>query len=290
MLCLVSLALQSCGQDTTQPEMFPLTVETLSVAGIGTRLEATQLSAEGGEPNNRGYKWTLTPGKPVTLPRGLVLSKMGALTGDLARATGGVPFNCPGSSEVCGQAYTFAVTVTDFTNTADAEVTIYDFIPGTEQCGVCDDPTVMVLDTPDVLAVAGKLQEIPTDITSFDLNQNNFGSHTDHGFYPDGAPKLAPTEANIPAGIPFGLEVPIFGGTPPYLNWHLTAGSLPPGLTLNAQRGVILGQPLAEDIGKTYMFSIGADDSAHDVTPDAFIGQVMVTESITITSGGYVIP
>ena len=49
------------------------------------------------------------------------------------------------------------------------------------------------------------------------------------------------------------------GGTPPYANWAVASGSLPPGLSLNATTGQITGTPAA--IGATFSFTVSMADS-----------------------------
>jgi hypothetical protein len=284
VLGCIALALQSCGQGTFENSIFPLTIETLSVAGIGTRFEPVRLTAEGGAPA-KSYTWSITGGSK--LPFGMSLDHhTGTLTGVLSDATGGVPFDCAGSSTPCGKAYKVSMTVTDGTDTASSDVTIYDFDPGSQACVSCDTPTTIVLGAPDALAVDGKLQTLGS-VTDYDVNESNFGAKHDFGFYPMGAPSSAPHLASIPAGFSFGLALPVYGGTPPYTGWQIISGSLPPGLLLDPTHGVIYGVPLAGDTGETYLFSIGVSDSTGAFAPDPALGQVMVTYSITIIGGSY---
>jgi uncharacterized protein (TIGR03118 family) len=49
------------------------------------------------------------------------------------------------------------------------------------------------------------------------------------------------------------------GGTPPYANWTVATGSLPPGLTLNSTTGALSGTPVA--IGGTFNFTVTMTDS-----------------------------
>ena len=65
------------------------------------------------------------------------------------------------------------------------------------------------------------------------------------------------------------------GGLPPYTNWTVASGNLPPGLTLNASTGVISGT-LASSSPGTYTFTISLTDSLPTTVSKAF--------SLTITS------
>ena len=51
------------------------------------------------------------------------------------------------------------------------------------------------------------------------------------------------------------------GGAPPYGNWAVTSGSLPPGLSLNISSGVVSGTPTTST-GSPFSFSVTVTDSA----------------------------
>ncbi|MEU8035307.1 putative Ig domain-containing protein [Streptosporangium sp. NPDC049078] len=68
------------------------------------------------------------------------------------------------------------------------------------------------------------------------------------------------TFAAPPSGavsIPYSIPLTVTGGTAPYV-WSVTAGSLPPGLTLNASTGLLSGTPTA---GGSYSFSVKVVDA-----------------------------
>jgi uncharacterized protein (TIGR03118 family) len=81
---------------------------------------------------------------------------------------------------------------------------------------------------------------------------------------PSSSTTLATTNSStLPAGKLGGVysqTLAATGGTAPYSNWSVTAGSLPPGVTLNSANGVLSGTPTS--IGGTYTFSISFTDTA----------------------------
>jgi hypothetical protein len=65
---------------------------------------------------------------------------------------------------------------------------------------------------------------------------------------------------NLPYGVNgFGAILSAIGGTGPY-TWSITSGSLPPGLSLNAQQGLISGTPTT--LGN-YPFTVQVTDAAN---------------------------
>lgn len=75
--------------------------------------------------------------------------------------------------------------------------------------------------------------------------------------------------ASWKASEPVGFSLFAAGGAPPYKNWTVATGSLPPGLTLDASRGVLYGTPLSSAAGNTYTFTVRVSDSANTVCPSA---------------------
>ena len=73
-------------------------------------------------------------------------------------------------------------------------------------------------------------------------------------------PPLKVTTTSLPAatgGQPYTATLAATGGVTPYA-WSVTAGSLPPGLSLNASTGVISGTP---DVTGTYAFTVTVTDA-----------------------------
>jgi hypothetical protein len=76
-----------------------------------------------------------------------------------------------------------------------------------------------------------------------------------------GTPALAITTASLPAGTrgsAYAGTVAASGGTPPY-SFSITAGTLPPGLTLSGPNGEIRGTPTAEG---SFQFTVQVTDAA----------------------------
>jgi uncharacterized protein (TIGR03118 family) len=70
------------------------------------------------------------------------------------------------------------------------------------------------------------------------------------------------TATQLPAGkigTAYSQTLAATGGTPAYSNWTVTTGTLPPGLTLNSNTGVISGTPAT--LSGTFSFMIGVSDS-----------------------------
>ena len=87
------------------------------------------------------------------------------------------------------------------------------------------------------------------------------------------------TASPLPSGALSAYSQPLAatGGTPPYTNWTVTAGSLPTGLSLNSSTGAITGTPASPGI---FNFSVQVTDSA---TPSA--QTVTKAFSLTIAPG-----
>ncbi|WP_051752255.1 putative Ig domain-containing protein [Streptosporangium amethystogenes] len=107
---------------------------------------------------------------------------------------------------------------------------------------------------------------------------------------------------NGAVSIPYSVPLTVTGGTAPYV-WSVTAGSLPPGLSLNASTGLLSGTPTA---GGAYSFSVRVVDAlsqssirtvsltvaalpAFTFTPPP-TGQVGVAYSVPLTVSGGTAP
>ena len=78
------------------------------------------------------------------------------------------------------------------------------------------------------------------------------------------APGFAITSVSLAGGTegnPYSAALSASGGITPYGNWAVSAGRLPPGLTLSASTGVISGTPTTAN-GSPFSFSVSVRDSA----------------------------
>jgi len=99
-------------------------------------------------------------------------------------------------------------------------------------------------------------------------------------------PTLAITTASLPTGT-VGTAYPsttltATGGTPPYRQWAVTSGSLPPGIVLNNATGVISGTPTAAG---SFTFTVTVADSANGAANRNYTIQ-MSLPGVTVTVGG----
>jgi len=231
-----------------------VTTVTLPQGTVGTLYSAT-LAASGGIPK---YTWSITAG---TLPAGLKLHTNTGLISGTPTGTGTTDFTVtvtdtesPAASASAAESITIpapvevttvslpaAVVGTPYTATLTAAggVPTYTWsIPaGTLPAGLTLDPTTGVISgTPSAPANASFTVEV-----------------TDSGSPPASAvasevitltvAPLAVTTTTLPiatSGLPYSATLAAAGGIPPY-TWSITAGALPPGLTLDPSTGVISG-------------------------------------------------
>ena len=101
-----------------------------------------------------------------------------------------------------------------------------------------------------------------------------------------GIPPLVVTASSLPAGTvgtAYLQTLSATGGTPPYHNWVLSSGSLPPGLTLDGNAGTIGGVP-ASAAGSPYAFTVMVKDSAGAVSTGSFSISISQPAALTITT------
>jgi large repetitive protein len=277
LLGLIAILIQSCGgggssvgsSPVNSDGTFPLTFQPTGINGYFDPnnpevaiIVPHQLTALGGSPQP-GYTWSITLGTTSPIQGMLVNSQTGVVSGTGLPTANGVGFQCGIGPETCGYEYTVKVTVSDGTRTASEDVNVDIWL---NQNMV--DPTFIV---------NGQEAGFYGSPTEFDINKDYFGNALITG---------AAATTNIPAGIPFGFSLTAQGGVAPY-QWVISSGSLPPGLYLDPARGVIYGTPNPDDVGNTYLFSVSAQDSVGDVSPDISAGYITVTDSITISNGVY---
>ena len=91
------------------------------------------------------------------------------------------------------------------------------------------------------------------------------GSYT----YNTGPALLFPAPPGGEAGVAYSDQLTVTGGTSPF-TWSVSAGTLPPGLTLNASTGLLSGTPTAAG---TYSFTVKVTDRSG----------LTATEPVTLT-------
>jgi hypothetical protein len=127
----------------------------------------------------------------------------------------------------------------------------------------------------------GTLDEV--FVSSSILSETDLRSLT-NGVSPCPRPALAITStsplADGQAGLPYSQSLAAAGGKPPYL-WALTAGTLPPGLALDAAGGVLAGTATA--VG-TNTFRIGVTDAEARITDREFTLAMLAPPPPVITS------
>ena len=86
-----------------------------------------------------------------------------------------------------------------------------------------------------------------------------------------GSPISIVTNSPMPAGtvgVAYTQTFSAAGGVPPYSNWTVTAGNLPPGLSLNAATGAVNGTPAT--ISGTFSFTVSVRDTAGAIGSGSF--------------------
>jgi hypothetical protein len=88
----------------------------------------------------------------------------------------------------------------------------------------------------------------------------NQGDGPGPGPGPGTLPLIILSDSGLPPGTvgsSYSFSFLVIGGVRPYRNWRITGGSLPPGLSINAD-GTLTGQPTADG---TFSFAVSVDDS-----------------------------
>ena len=85
------------------------------------------------------------------------------------------------------------------------------------------------------------------------------------------------------AGASYSGALSASGGTPPYGNWTVFSGSLPPGLTLNATTGAISGT-VAATAGGLYTFTVTVQDTVSKASQNLSISIAAAPVIISVDS------
>ena len=99
------------------------------------------------------------------------------------------------------------------------------------------------------------------------------------------APPVVVNAVSLPVGevnAAYHATLAASGGISPYNTWTVSAGSLPPGLTLNAGTGAIGGTP-SSVAGSPFSFSVAVKDSAGN-TSAAQAFSIAVSSGLTVTT------
>ena len=268
----------------------PLEITTGSPLPNGTVAVpySQQFTAQGGKP---GYTWSHVSG---TLPPGLSLSSAGLLSG----------------TPTAADTYNFTVRVTDtlsttadkaFALTIQPELVITTSSPlpnGTETVPYSQQfaatggtpPYSWSLASGSLppglsLNASGLLGGTPTADGAYNFVvrvTDSAAVNKDQPFtLTIQAQLVITTSSSLPAGtvqVAYSQQLAATGGTPPYTNWAIASGSLPPGLSLSTA-GLLNGTPASEG---SYSFTARVTDSA-DVTADKAFS-IEIRSELVITS------
>ena len=248
-----------------------VTTATLPDGTAGTAYTDTTLDATGGVSP---YTWSVPTG---TLPPGLSLSSSGVISGTpTSPGTFGFTVTVTDAENPAATATrtlsilvhpaALAVTTTglaggqvgsayDQTLAATGGVTPYSWSTGT---GLPPGLTVNA----GTGVISGTPQTPGTfsfTVTVTDAENPAMTASQQLSIVVKPAPLMI-TTTSLPAatgGAAYSATLAATGGVTPY-TWSVTAGTLPPGLTLNASTGVIAGTP---DVAGTYAFTVTVTDA-----------------------------
>ncbi len=97
---------------------------------------------------------------------------------------------------------------------------------------------------------------------------------------PVGAGTLNPPPPTSPAGTAFSYKLQNAGGVAPF-QWNVTAGALPPGLSLGAATGVISGTPTT---GGSYSATVQVTDSGSPAKTASAVVPFVIVSSVSVTT------
>ncbi|WP_329426066.1 putative Ig domain-containing protein [Streptosporangium sp. NBC_01495] len=178
-----------------------------------------------------------------------------------------VPYNVPGRPTIT--AATAGTSSANLTWTAPASngSAITGYVVTPYIAGVAQ-PTQTFSGTATTQSVTGLTPGVSYTFTVTAVNAAGPGpaSLPSSAVVPNAAPAF--TFAAPPAGevnVAYSVPLTVAGGTAPYV-WSVSAGSLPPGLALNASTGVLSGTPTT---GGTYSFTARVTDASNVSTTRA---------------------
>ena len=250
---------------------------TLPSAQVGVAYSQTITASGGTSPY---HNFSVTAG---SLPAGLTLSSSGVLSGT-PTVGGSFSFTVSATDSstgagpyTAGQSYTLTVTT--------ATITLSPTSLPAAQVGASYSQTITAsggvspytytvtagsLPAGVTLSSSGTVSGTPTaggafSFTATAKDSNNVTGSQNYTLTVS-APTISFSPATLPSaqvGVAYSQTITASGGTSPYHNFSVTAGSLPAGLTLSSS-GVLSGTPTA---GGSFSFTVSATDSSTGAGP-----------------------
>lgn len=264
-------------QVTTPPQ---LTIVTSSLLGGVTGLGYSEtISAVGGIAP---YVWSITAGQ---LPAGLALDpSSGVISGTptgAARETFTVEVVDAAAPQSSASAM-FTIAITDVLTITTTD--LQNGVTGTSYSATLlaagGTPgftwTITSGGLPAGLALdrnSGAITGTPTEAGTFGISVRAVDSSSPQQSATTSLsltviPALVITTGSLPNGtdgIPYSSSAAVAGGAPPYV-WSISAGALPPGLSLNTSDGTISGTPSATGV---YSFTVLVTDASSPANQSA---------------------
>jgi hypothetical protein len=272
-----------------------VTVTTTSLAGgvVGTAYSQT-LGATGGTPPYTG--WSVSSG---ALPPGLTLAAASGVISGTPTASGTFSFcvTVRDSLEAASPAQCLSITI------AGALAVATTSLPGGVVGTAYSQTLTATGGTPPYVNWSVSSGSLPPGLTLAAATGVISGTPTTGGTFPfsvtvkdsagaTSAPQslsitvaaaLTVVTTSLPNGVvgtAYSQTLTATGGTPPYVTWSLSSGSLPPGLNLNASSGVISGSPTTSG---AFSFSVTVRDSAGAASPAQSLS-ITVAAGVTIVT------
>lgn len=246
---------------------------TYTFTGIGSSLIDCGISSNytiAGTLNQTLVWSSSAPSFPLTLPQGLNVGafvdsnggKYSWLVGKHLEAVGGAPLSGYTWTVTLGTSLPYPGMIIDPLTGLMRGVPPLGFSAGTYNFSVTvsDGSTSITGPVKLIVSTCNSYLNSTTDLPSLCYypptppDSNNTGTVT------------IGTTALPTVGKAYGYSISTNSGTPPFKNWQVSSGALPPGLTLDQSRGVLFGVPLVGSSGQTYQFGISYSDSANNVS------------------------
>ena len=262
---------------------FPtVTTTSIPTARGGAAYSSTLAASGGSEP----YTWSLSAG---TIP--LVLSPSGVLSGTPSANSAGTDRFSVMVSGPGGPGFYSGQTLSLGVSTAFQIDTQYTFADG-KVGSPYTAPLVASGGTPPYLNWTVTSGTLPPGLSLNPASGSISGTPTGSGTFTctitvndstgltssaatvsiEIVGALAFVTASLPSGftsVPYYAVLQGSGGFPPYKNWTVVSGALPPGLSLDPTQGVISGTPTTT-LGSPFAFAITFSDSSTVSPPQPF--------------------